>query len=332
MEEIKILPSYAKSVFLWKNCFIKDPDSKKFITAVELSGGGKGTYELHLKEFTGEVNQLFNFKYYPGKGYTWQSLIATEKWVVFTTSRSDYSSERQYKESGHPIWCFEWNNFPNQFWNMIQRVNDDTFVIRNMHSGLNLYSDGQKITQDRNETRWEIYSENVSLKLTKVQCLIPSVSTHNPAYIIDQASKELGVFIEAGRTVTGIVFPVFGVIDTALSVGEIVSNLSTIIDNATRSSDDLKIFVGNKKIWPDSEFQSINKRETKIINKIIATEPGEFTIKLVEDDKGGFWSSDDDNLGELKFKLSKLTQKKEYNFTLRTVKNDSLYILTLEVF
>ena len=325
MPQINELSAFAKKTFLWKNCYIKDPSSGKVLTIANAVDGAYTT----LENFTGKDNQLFLLKYWPEKGYTFGSKL--DEWKVLCTSRKNYTNDNDYKSPGFQTWVYAWMNGGNQFWNLSQREKNNSFVIRNTHSNLNLRASNNTVIQDYDETRWELFSEGIRLSLKSVKCLLPSRGTSN--WILDDIDNEpLGIMLQGARVASGFGFPVLSLLDSAIDIAEFSTDLITKFGSSNRNKDQLYIKADNVKIWPSGEYETIDQGEEKKLNLEIAKSPRNIKIELMEWDRDTWLEKNShDSLGGATFYLKKLTPKGEYTISVRSVKEDSAYLLTFIV-
>ena len=114
--------------------------SDLFVSLFEGSENGKRITESNGDPYANR-NGLFRIVFVEGKGYT----IAPAKQAdnVICISRSDYSSDADYKKPNQHLWLYTMLNGGNQFWN-IQKVGSE-YLIQNTNSQLYIgYSADQK--------------------------------------------------------------------------------------------------------------------------------------------------------------------------------------------
>lgn len=147
-------PAHADPDGLWQYNTIVNVDSGRYLTARRVGSGDL----LSLEDtFRGPETQHFILRKWAAHQYTFGPRQA--EWQVVCTSRSDTSSDRQYKEPGHPLWVYQWMHGGNQFWDF-ERVSPWTFRIRNLNSGLYMAADGDRVTQrplSAAGTVWQVF-------------------------------------------------------------------------------------------------------------------------------------------------------------------------------
>ncbi|MBX2990270.1 MAG: hypothetical protein KF749_03770 [Bacteroidetes bacterium] len=324
----------TRTTINFKNCFIRDPQSGGFLT---LSGDAKDGTNLILSEFTGNDNQKFLLKYYQGRG--WSLATKLNEWQVVCTSRSDYSSDRQYKEPGHPLWLWTWMNGGNQFWDLSKRYQPNSFVITNTHSGIHMYADGvkgRKITQDHKEVRWEVFPESATLRLLEVKCIRPAsgidIGVNN---LVAEISTGIGFALGGVGLAAVGASPIIGVsvggaafVVGAVSLG---SWIATKID-ANRAPDNLYININGQKVWPaNKNYEDVKGGQTVSPNLEISKSIGKHRVQLWDYDNNPIQGRNDDLIGEITFDLGLLTPKGKHEVVVASASEDSIYLLTFLV-
>lgn len=99
------------------------------------------------------------------KGYS-IAISNSKETRVICTSRNDYTSNKQYKESGLPLWIWDWLNGGNQFWDITEESSLPGIVnvkIKNTYSNMYMIEDRDRklITQSNSghlgHSNWGIY-------------------------------------------------------------------------------------------------------------------------------------------------------------------------------
>ncbi|MEZ4337339.1 MAG: RICIN domain-containing protein [Sandaracinaceae bacterium] len=114
---------------------------------LEISATTNGA-ELRAAPFTGSPNQQFVLT--PRGDDRYSIAPVQEPSRVVCTSRSDYSTTREYGEAGHPLWLWEWwegRGGANQFWE-IRCVRRHGYSIANLHSGHFMAQKDGRVTQE----------------------------------------------------------------------------------------------------------------------------------------------------------------------------------------
>lgn len=101
------------------------------VSLYEGYGDGKRLTESNGDPYSDRIG-LFRIKFIEGKGYTIAPVKDETK--VICTSRSDYTSDADYKKPDRFLWLYTMLNGGNQFWNIQKSGN--AYLIQNTNSSL----------------------------------------------------------------------------------------------------------------------------------------------------------------------------------------------------